>query len=78
MIHAKEIRKGHSEIPFSLASFETKASRRKTDVAAADLAQSARPHELNLSGSQVLASMCMLSVIGFSMWALLKLWLFER
>jgi hypothetical protein len=78
MIHAEEIRKGQSEIPFSLAIFETKPSRRETDVAAADLAQPARSNELNLSGSQVLAGMSMLSVIGFSMWALLKRWLFER
>jgi|HubBroStandDraft_1064217.scaffolds.fasta_scaffold145413_2 hypothetical protein len=78
MIHADEVRKGQSEIPFSLAIFETKPWRRKTDVAAADLAQPARPNELNLSGSQVLAAMSMLSVVGFSMWALLKLWLFER
>ena len=78
MIHAEEIRKGQSEIPFSLAIFEKKPSRRRTDVAAADLAQPARSNELNLSGSQVLAGMSTLSVIGFSMWALLKLWLSER
>ena len=78
MIQAEEIRKGQSEIPFSLAIFETKVSHRKTDVGAADVAQPARSNEFNLSGSQVLAGMSMLSVIGFSMWALLKLWLFER
>jgi hypothetical protein len=78
VIQAEEIRKGQSEIPFSLAIFETKASHRKTDLGAADVAQPARSNERNLSGSQVLAGMSMLSVIGFSMWALLKLWLFER
>ena len=78
MIQAEEIRRGQSEIPFSLAIFETNASRRKTEVAAADSAQPARSNELTLTGLQVLAGMSMLSVIGFSMWALLKLWLFER
>lgn len=39
MSHAEEIRKGKSEIPFPLAIFESKRSRRKTDGAAADLAQ---------------------------------------
>jgi hypothetical protein len=78
MIHAQEIRKGQREISFPLVILETKPSRRKTDAAAADLAQPARSNELNLSGSQVLAGMSMLSAMGFSIWALLNLWLFER
>jgi hypothetical protein len=78
MIHAAEISKGQSEMPFSVSIFETKPPRRETDVAATDSAQPVRSNELNLSGSQVLAGMSMLSVIGFSMWALLRLWLFVK
>jgi hypothetical protein len=77
MIQAAEVRKNQRDIPFSLAIFETKISRRKTDVPAPDLAHPVRSKELILSGSQVLAGLSVLSVLGFSMWAILKLWLFE-
>jgi hypothetical protein len=51
--------------------------RLKTVAVAADLAQSIRPSERNLSGSQMLVGVSVFWTAGFLMWALLKLWLFE-
>jgi hypothetical protein len=77
MIRADENRKGSSQIKFSLTVFEARPLRLKTVAVAADLAQSIRPSELNLSGSQMLVGVSVFWTAGFLMWALLKLWLFE-
>jgi hypothetical protein len=78
MIHADEIRKGDSQIELLRTILEATPVRLKAQVAAVDLVQSVRPDELNLSGSQVLVVMSVFWMGGFLVWALLKLWLFER
>ena len=77
MIHADEIRNNHSEIAFPLAAPKPMRLRTKTEVSADEAAEPSRLNELDLSGFQVLVGMSALSAVGFSMWALLKLWLFE-
>ncbi len=78
MIYVDEIRSGDSQMELSRAVFEATPVRPKADMLAADLTRSARPNELNLSGSQVLAGVSVFWTAGFLIWALLKPWLFEH
>jgi hypothetical protein len=76
MTHAEEITQGNCVIQSSVTVLETTQWPRERPCI--KLGPAIRPHEINLSGSQVLVRfLSALSTIGLLLWAFLKLWLFE-
>jgi hypothetical protein len=78
MIHTEKIRKDDSRIQFSLSVLETRPLRAKTRARAGDVVRALEPHELNLSGSQLLVTLSALCTVGLVLWAVLRLWLVGR
>jgi len=77
MIRAGEIRKGNSQIEFSLTVLDTTQLRPRLSVGNAKPAPSFARNEINLSGSQVFAGWLSTScMVGLLLWAIIHLWLF--
>ncbi len=78
MIRAEEIRKGDSQIQFSLQVLDYTQLQPKAKIEAVDTAASAEEQGLILSGSQVLIGfLTALSGVCLLFWAFLRLWLYE-
>ncbi|MGB9472694.1 MAG: hypothetical protein WBQ59_25330 [Candidatus Acidiferrum sp.] len=78
MIRAEEIRKGDSQIQFSLQVLDYAQLQPKSKIEAVDTAASAEEQGLILSGSQVLIGfLTALSGVCLLFWAFLRLWLYE-
>jgi hypothetical protein len=76
MIRTDEIRKGNSQIQFSLAVLG--ATQLQPRVKLSNPSPSFTPNEINLSASQVLVgSISALCTVGLLLWAIIKLWVFE-
>jgi hypothetical protein len=78
MIRTEEIRKGDSQIQFSLQVLDYTQLQPKSKIEAVDTAVSAEEQGLVLSGSQVLigflSALCGMFLL---FWAFLRLWLYE-
>jgi hypothetical protein len=78
MIRAEEIRKGHSQIQFSLKVLDYAQLQPRSKIQTVDTAASAEEQGLILSGSQVLIGfLSALSGVFLLFWAFLRLWLYE-
>lgn len=78
MIRAEEIRKGDSQIQFSLQVLDNTRLQPKSRIETREAAASPEEHGLVLSGSQVLIGfISALSGVFFLFWAFLRLWLHE-
>jgi hypothetical protein len=78
MIHAGEIQNDPSSIQVSMMFVETAETPLDSSIFAAGEANSGRPGELTLTGSQVLAGcVSVLGTVGLLVWAVIRLWLFE-
>ena len=78
MIRAEEIRKGDSQIQFSLKVLDYAQLQPKSKIQTVDTAASAEEQGLILSGSQVLIGfLSALTGVFLLFWAFLRLWLYE-
>jgi hypothetical protein len=78
MIRAEEIRKGDSQIQFSLQVLDYTQLQPKPRIETVDTQASAAEEGVILSGSQVLmAFLTALSGMCLLFWAFLRLWLYE-
>jgi hypothetical protein len=78
MIRAEEIRKGDSQIQFSLKVLDYAQLQPRSKIQTVDTAASAEEQGLILSGSQVLIGfLSALSGVFLLFWAFLRLWLYE-
>ena len=79
MLQAEQIQLGAEQVQSSLAILDGLRLQPLGAMPerALAVATPVRPHEINLSGSQVLVwLLCGLASIGLLVWAVLKLWLF--
>ena len=78
MIHAEGIQDNPSPVQFSAMLIGTAEMSLDSSIVTAEEANSGRPGELNLTGSQVLAGcVSALGTVALLLWAVIRLWLFE-
>jgi hypothetical protein len=82
MIRVNEIRKGLSQIQYSLAALDETRIQPRAFVTRDQLSairQTATPAEIDLSVSQVLSGLAFsLFLTGFVIWAVFRYWLFAK
>jgi hypothetical protein len=79
MNYFRGIRKQDGKIPFVLTLLEAAPLRAPRQMSSAPLVRSLARQEINVPASALLiASLSAFSTAGLLLWALLKLWLFER
>lgn len=81
MLHADEIRKGADQLQYVLATLQNAHLQPKRGAVRRNVAtaETLRPYELNLNGSQVLLwVLAGATSLGLFVWALIRLWLFGQ
>lgn len=79
MIHVDELQNGPGQIQFSMTLVQTLPVRLNSDVTVTEPNSLGRPGELILTGKQLLAGcVAAFSTVCLLLWAVIKLWLFER
>jgi hypothetical protein len=77
MVHANQVQTVQDQVQFSLSVSEGGRLQPLAIPAEQTLAATARPHEINVSVSQVLLGIFSgLASFGLLVWAIIKLWLF--
>lgn len=78
MICTEEITTAENQNPYGVDIVKHKESRRITPSKPPGVVHALRPHELNVTGSQLLVGFTSaFTAVGLLLWACLKLWLFE-